>query len=296
MPHLKDILGDTVRDRCERARLTPRENEVRKCVLRVFAARGSPPDPKEIADLISGTPEMREKLPMAREIPDMVSLSPEMPDVLQGPPENPDMHSLPPENPDISPIARKRPDGLPLPPEKPDILPKIPAVSDVLPVPSEIEVLQALARLHAADILTLRGGRIVAAYPFSAAETRHLVVFSDGHTAYALCAADALGIHFLLDEDITVRSLCPECGREIVIVLEGGKIQSCDPAGAIEFVKARDRCGCHADACCPDLNFFCGPDHLAQWQECGVHSREGVVFSLEEALEESRSIFKGFLG
>jgi mercuric reductase len=226
MAHLKDIIGDTVRERCERAHLTPLEDEVRKCVLRVFAATGRPPDPGEIAEMLSGTPD-------------------------------------------------------------------IPGISPVIP---EITVIQALAMLHAADILRLRGGAIVAAYPFSAAETRHLVVFSDGHAVNALCATDALGIHFMLGEDIIIRSLCPECGREIVIVLKNGKILSLDPPTAIEFVKARDRCGCHADACCPDLNFFCDADHLSRWQEQGYQSRDGVVVPLDEALEESRGIFEGLSG
>jgi len=176
-----------------------------------------------------------------------------------------------------------------------EMLSVTPDIPDMLTVPSEITVIQALARLHAADILTLRGGVIVSAYPFSAAETRHLVVFSDGHAVNALCATDALGIHFMLGKDITVRSLCPECGREIVIILKNGKVISCDPPSAIEFVKARDRCGCSADACCPDLNFFCDPNHLARWKECGLQSREGMVFTLEEALEESRMIFEGLL-
>jgi mercuric reductase len=215
MAHLKDIIGDTLRDRYERANLTPIEEEVRKCVLRVFAATGCPPSSQEIPEMLS--------------------------------------------------------------------------------VPSEITVIQALARLHSADILTLRGGAIVSAYPFSAAGTRHLVVFSDGHTVNALCATDALGIHFMLGEDITVRSLCPECGREIVIVLKNGKIVSSDPPTAIEFAKARDRCGCSADACCPNLNFFCDADHLALWKERGVQSRDGVVFTLDEALDESRMIFGGLM-
>ncbi len=37
MVHLKGLIGDTIRDRCECACLTLPEEEIRKRVLRVFA-------------------------------------------------------------------------------------------------------------------------------------------------------------------------------------------------------------------------------------------------------------------
>src|SRR5208283_1568700 len=64
----------------------------------------------------------------------------------------------------------------------------------------------SLAKLEKNDIVLRRAGTIVSAYPFSAGETRHRVIFKDGHEVYALCSTDALGIHFMLDEDIAVLS------------------------------------------------------------------------------------------
>ncbi len=50
---------------------------------------------------------------------------------------------------------------------------------------------QSIEKLGKADILSRKGDKIASAYPFSAAKTRHKVVFEDGHEVYALCAADA---------------------------------------------------------------------------------------------------------
>ena len=78
-------------------------------------------------------------------------------------------------------------------------------------------------KLEENDIVLRKDGEIVSSYPFSARETRHRVIFEDGHEVYALCSTDALGIHFMLDENITVLSRCPESEKEIKIVVKDGR-------------------------------------------------------------------------
>jgi len=65
---------------------------------------------------------------------------------------------------------------------------------------------QTIEKLQKADILSIKGSKIISAYPFSAIPTLHKVIFEDGHRVYALCATDALGIHFMLNENIAVIS------------------------------------------------------------------------------------------
>ncbi len=162
-------------------------------------------------------------------------------------------------------------------------------------LPSIEAVQRIIERLHQADILTMEDGEIISAYPFSARQTRHVVVFPDGHEVYALCATDALGIHFMLGENIAVRSRCPECGEEIKIEMRDGGITSYAPEGVVEFVSSGDHCGCTAKTFCPFMNFFCSKAHLEKWREKNPASAKGEMYQLQQVLEHGKYIFEDFL-
>lgn len=152
------------------------------------------------------------------------------------------------------------------------------------------KVNHTIVRLERADILTKKGKKIISAYPFSAVKTRHKVIFEDRHWVYALCATDALGIHFMLNEDITIISKCPECRKEMKIVVENGNIKSINHEGVIEFVSNREKGECTAKTLCPFINFFCSEEHLEKWREKNTEYKRGEIYSLNEALEHGRVI------
>lgn len=154
---------------------------------------------------------------------------------------------------------------------------------------------QTIEKLQKYDIITRKRDKIISAYPFSAVKTRHKVIFNDGHEVYALCATDALGIHFMLGKDITILSGCPECEKEIEIVVKNGKIDSCNPEGIIEFVSNRERGICTAETLCPFINFFCSERDLREWREKNSEYEKGEIYSLSDALEHGRIIFGDFL-
>lgn len=154
---------------------------------------------------------------------------------------------------------------------------------------------QAIEKLQKFDIITMKGNEIISAYPFSAMKTHHKVIFEDGHEVYALCATDALGIHFMLDKSITVLSRCPECEKEIRIVAKDSKIGSCNPEGTIEFVSNRERGECTAESLCPFINFFCSSKDLEEWRRKNPEFRQGEIYSLDDALEHGKTIFGDFL-
>lgn len=154
---------------------------------------------------------------------------------------------------------------------------------------------QAIEKLQKADILSSRGNKITSAYPFSADKTRHKVIFEDEHEVYALCATDALGVHFMLNENLIILSRCPECENEIKIAVKDGLIDFRNPDGIIEFVSNRERCGSIAETLCPFINFFCSNKHLEKWREKNPEYRDGEVYSLDDALEHGRIIFGDFL-
>jgi hypothetical protein len=169
------------------------------------------------------------------------------------------------------------------------------AIVEAMNLVSVETVHRFIERLHKADILTMEGGEIVSAYPFSAKQTRHKVVFPDGHEIYALCATDALGIHFMLGENIIVHSSCPECEGEMKIEVKDGKIASCIPEGVVEFVSRASDCGCTAKTFCPFMNFFCSHEHLDKWREKNPNSNMGEMYQLQQVLEHGKYIFGDFL-
>lgn len=169
------------------------------------------------------------------------------------------------------------------------------AITEVMRLPT-IELAHCLVeKLHKADILTKEGGEIISAYPFSAKATRHKVIFQDGHEVYALCATDALGIHFMVREDISVRSSCPECENEIQIEVKRGKIVSCVPEGAVEFISSREQSGCTAKTFCPFMNLFCSQEHVRRWREKNPAYGKGELYRLDKVLEYGEQIFGDFL-
>ncbi len=168
-------------------------------------------------------------------------------------------------------------------------------IAETMKLPSIESARLLVERLHKADILTKEGDEIVSAYPFSAKATRHKVIFQDGHEIYALCATDALGIHFMLHEDIIVRSQCPECESEIKIEVKDGNIASCAPEGVVEFVSSRKDCGCTAKTFCPFMNFFCSQAHLEQWRRKNPENGNGEMYQLHQVLEHGKHIFGDFL-
>lgn len=153
---------------------------------------------------------------------------------------------------------------------------------------------ETIEKLQKFDIITKRKDKIISAYPFSAARTRHKVIF-DGHVVYALCAVDALGIHFMLDQDITILSRCPECEKETQIIVRDGEIDSCYPEEIIGFISNRERGVCTAETLCPFINFFCSRKDLEEWREKNPELRYGEIYSLDEALEYGKTIFGDFL-
>jgi hypothetical protein len=215
MNKLIKSIGEAVRDRISAARLSPVEEEIRKFILRTFAASGRPPTPAEIQDGLKPT--------------------------------------------------------------------------------SLDTVRQAVKRLEEADLLVTKDGEVISSYPFSAKETRHTVVFDDGREVYALCATDALGISFMLKEDIKVNSRCPHCAGEITLVIKDGKVRSKNPHGVVELVTGKGEEGQTAKVSCPYMNFFCSRQCLEGWGAGNPGYIEGELYTVEQAVEHGRWIFEDFL-
>ncbi|MFF3688064.1 organomercurial lyase [Streptomyces sp. NPDC002187] len=137
-----------------------------------------------------------------------------------------------------------------------------------------VEVLADLAR---EDFLTLdESGRILAAYPFSSAPTRHRVRLASGVEVWSMCAIDALGIAAMLDQDVLVSSFDPVTGEPVTVTFSGGTTVW-QPPGAVVFVGRRAAAGPAAAVCCDALNFFTGPASAQTWSKEHPDVRGQVV-------------------
>jgi hypothetical protein len=127
------------------------------------------------------------------------------------------------------------------------------------------EAADVLAELHDLDAVRLGPDlRILAAYPFSAAPTRHRVRIADRVEAYAMCAIDALGIAAMLGEDTRIDSVDVTTGHAISVAMSGNDT-TWDPANAVVFVGADPAGGPSADCCCDYLNFFADTTAARVW-------------------------------
>ncbi len=154
---------------------------------------------------------------------------------------------------------------------------------------------KTVEKLEKFDLLEKVGNEIISSYPFSANATRHKVIFEDKKEVYALCAVDAMGIHFMLNKSITIVSTCPKCENDIKIEVQNGQIISHNPEEIIEFISVGDDCGCTAKSFCPFINFFCSKEHLDEWREENSEYKNGVIYSLTDALEQGKFIFSNHM-
>jgi len=161
-----------------------------------------------------------------------------------------------------------------------------------------------LADLHAEDFLRLDdAGQILAAYPFSAVPTPHLVQISGGPQVHAMCAIDALGVAAMLGTAVTITSADPRTGQPVTVTVPArGRKAAWEPATAVVFTGQRHPGGAlavgpaccpgaaAADTCCGYMNFFATRASAAGWADAHPEVT-GQVLGRAAALRLGRRIF-----
>ncbi len=135
---------------------------------------------------------------------------------------------------------------------------------------------------------------IVAAYPFSAVPTDHIVRFGNGHSVYSMCAIDALGMPVMLDCDATIESRCAHCGKAIRVVVKQDALVEYAPSTTKVLYMQADACCVPALEQCPSINFFCSIEHLSAWRMRHPEPR-GQALDLEDAFDRGRAVFGDLL-
>jgi hypothetical protein len=152
----------------------------------------------------------------------------------------------------------------------------------------------ALSQLVTRDLVALDpAGEIVAAYPFSAAPTRHRVVVEDGQAYWTMCAIDALGVPYLLHQAAEIHAREPGSGHRISIAIDPHADSAQADATEAVVVVARSSDGCAARCLCPHTNVFgsraAAERHLAA---AGLH---GTILDLRAAIATGQRLFGDLL-
>lgn len=166
------------------------------------------------------------------------------------------------------------------------------SLSDSAAAQAQLDVLEKKGCIYRNPV----SKEIVSAYPFSATPTTHQVLFPSGHSVYAMCAIDALGMPAMLDTDADaeIQSVCAHCGASIRIKLEGRQVRVVSPAETlVVYAQGSPDC-CAATDQCPFINFFCSADHAEVWQADHSHLTLKMM-TLSEALAGGQRVFGNLL-
>jgi hypothetical protein len=147
------------------------------------------------------------------------------------------------------------------------------------------EVRAALRHLHQAHaiVLTPAGDAVRMAHPFSAAPMGFVVTAEgQGPAGYAGdrmwwggCAWDSFGIGAALGEPVTIRTLCPGCGRTLEL-----DASQAEPPGqdlAVHLPRPARRWWDDVVGTCQNIRLFCSPAHVDAWARSGPHPVGQVI-------------------
>jgi alkylmercury lyase len=151
----------------------------------------------------------------------------------------------------------------------------------------------AVASLIEADLIqTDNDDCFTVAYPFSAQPTRHRVTLDGGRGYHAMCAIDALGIPYMLDERGEVQAHEPDGQRIVRVAVDPGGEPTWAPVQAVAVAAFSDGC-CLAQDVCPHINLFASPDAASRYLD--NHALRGGILSIPDATTAGRWLFGDLL-
>lgn len=173
-------------------------------------------------------------------------------------------------------------------------LPTIRMIRENFPHISERNFFDILDHLDEVDAIHLNENKtlIEAAYPFSGLETAHIIKFKENSykDLYAMCAIDALGIPFMLNSDIFIKSKCFHCEDEIDIEIENNEIVGLNPESMVVWCHMEYSC-CAATSLCNNINFFSSVQHFEEWQK-DEKKAKGYLIQIPEAFHLGKLFFE----
>ncbi|WP_412519128.1 organomercurial lyase [Staphylococcus simulans] len=161
--------------------------------------------------------------------------------------------------------------------------------------PAFTEAHQALLDKH---VIVVQDHLITCLYPFATHPTSFIVQLQDHTTVYAMCAIDALGIHYTLNEPIKIEAQCAETKAPIQISLKDGQLTTDYKEAYVLFKNLCSETQC-ADSCCPEIQFFVSKQALDQYYHTHINQNIAVenhttyhALPLNEANTVAKEIFE----
>ncbi|MHA2008464.1 MAG: alkylmercury lyase family protein [Promethearchaeota archaeon] len=173
-------------------------------------------------------------------------------------------------------------------------IPSLDEIKKEFPQLSKEKFIRIINKLDEVDVIHLNDEKtmIEAAYPFSGIKTSHVVKIHGGKykNTYAMCAIDALGVGFMFNKDISIKSKCFHCDDEIHIGIENNEIVSLKPMSTVVWGHMEYSC-CAATSLCNNINFFSSTEHFEEWKE-SVKELQGYILQIQEAFFLGKQFFK----
>lgn len=131
-------------------------------------------------------------------------------------------------------------------------------------------------------------GDIVGFWGLTAQPVSNHVLRIDGQTRYAWCAWDCLFIPGILGQSVQVKSVCPQTGTSIQLIVSPRSVEQVRPASTVLSALVPDLQAARQDVVanfCHFVHFFKDSEAASEW----TASRPGTgVISLDEGLELGR--------
>jgi Alkylmercury lyase len=150
--------------------------------------------------------------------------------------------------------------------------------------------------LSARDLIVLKNGEVVGAYPFTSTPSRHTVEIG-GQGIAAMCAIDALGTGAMARRESQVRAVCGHCGAPIRIrtAARGLEVDWAEPESTMIWAGIEAVSGCAADTQCQSMLMFCNLNHLEAWRAAHAPGGPGFLLTPAQALQLGAAIFRPML-
>ncbi|MDT2816273.1 organomercurial lyase [Vagococcus lutrae] len=144
------------------------------------------------------------------------------------------------------------------------------------------------------NVIVVENNYVTSVYPFSLTPSNKKVQLQRNDiVVYAMCAIDAIGIYYTLDEPITIYSEDELTKEKIVIDVKKHGIFNKSHHDVLVLYKpvcSKESCN---TLCCPYIHFFTKKDHALEYLNSINKTQEEFIFlNLDEAKEISKELFQ----
>lgn len=164
--------------------------------------------------------------------------------------------------------------------------------------PPKLDGIDEVSRknLQERDLIVLKDGDIVHAYPFSAVAMPHSVTIG-GITNFNVCALDAFGTPAMIGAPGEVRLTCAVCKDPITALIgeNGLTLNAATPKDARIWAGIVESGECAASSQCQSMLGFCSQAHLDKWLAAQPRKTQGFSFDPAQALQAGAALFRPFM-